>query len=136
MAPIKKYGPGDRLYVRAQQVWLILVAHIMAKQKQRERWQEKLITYGDLAERMGDDRRAAIGLGRELGIVGEYCIDNKLPAMNCIVVNQDDRKPGLGVVHRHGKSWDDEARATLEENWFQYRVPSTGTFREVIHGEE
>ena len=88
------------------------------------------MTYGDLAIKMGHNPRAGIGLGRELGIVGKYCIDNNLPGLNCMVVGQETGTPGFGVLHR-GKSWTDDAREVVKLNWFEYRVPTTGTLRQV-----
>ena len=47
------------------------------------------MTYGELAERMGyADRRAGHMLSRQLGIIGEFCRLNDLPALNSVVVNQ------------------------------------------------
>jgi hypothetical protein len=129
---IKKFGPGDRIYVRAQQAWLILVAYVMFGG--RGPWRTRLLTYGELAELMGLDPRAAIGLGRELGLVGAYCLENGLPALNCIVVGRETNAPGLGVVFRRGRTWQDDARESFSINWFQYRVPSTGTFRQIQEG--
>ncbi len=126
---IRRFMVGDRVYVRAQQAWLILVAHVMSTRKLRR--EERLLTYGELAERMGEDRRAGVGLGRELGIIGRYCIDNGLPALNCIVVNQATGTPGFNVLTRRNKSWQDEAWETLRTDWFKFRVPTTGTFRQV-----
>jgi hypothetical protein len=128
---IKQFRPGDRVYVRAQQVWLILVAFVMS----RRHSDDKTITYGDLAEKMGLPAQAAIGLGRELGIVGIYCTQNGLPALNSIVVNRETGVPGAGVVVRAGKSWRDEQRETLKANWFKFRVPTSGTFRQVWDGQ-
>jgi hypothetical protein len=127
--PIRRFRTGDRVYVRAQQVWLILVAHVMSTRDEDD--EDRFLTYGELAERMGEDRRASIGLGRELGIVGLYCIENRLPALNCIVVSAADRKPGYGVLTRENKNWKQEAREALRTDWFGFRAPSTGTLRKV-----
>lgn len=131
MAPpdIRRYSHGDRVYVRAQQVWMILVAHVMMTKGLTFR--ERLLSYGQLAARMGISPQAAIGLGRELGIIGEYCLQNGLPALNCIVVNQLSWTPGDSVVVGRKKTWRDEARDSHNEDWFKYRVPSTGTLRQV-----
>src|SRR5664279_5650711 len=96
MAPplARKFRAGDRVYVRAQQVWMILVSLVMSKEARAS----QLPTYGDIAEKMGLDRRAGIGLGRELGIIGQWCIANKFPAINCVVVSQETGTPGPGVV--------------------------------------
>ena len=125
---IRRYSHGDRVYVRAQQVWLILVAHVMSSSGN---FADRLLTYGVLAKRMGISVKGAIGLGRELGIIGEFCLQNGLPALNCIVVGQQTRAPGHGVVIGRNKTWRDEARDSLNTDWFRYRVPSTGTLRQV-----
>jgi len=80
---------------------------------------------------MGVDPRAAIGLGRELGVVGSYCLKNGLPGLNCLVVAQQTGAPGPGVLVTKGKTWKDDARASLNVNWFEFRVPTTGTLRQV-----
>lgn len=127
---IRRYSHGDRAYVRAQQVWLILVAHVMSMPRSRK-FADKLLTYGELAKRMGISKQAAIGLGRELGIVGEFCLRNGLPALNCVVVSQQTGTPGHGVVISKHKRWRDDARDSLNFDWFRFRIPSTGTLRRV-----
>lgn len=127
---IKRYAPGDRLYVQAQQVWLILVAFVM--ECARNGGDSTTITYGELAERMGyPDRRADHTLSRQLGIVGAYCKMNDLPTLNSIVVNQATGMPGTDVVLRDGYSVGKEQKAVHRENWFSLRIPSTGTLRKM-----
>jgi hypothetical protein len=124
MAPaIKRFQPGDRTYVRAQRVWLALACHIEHG--------GGVLTYGDLAAGMGMDRRAGIGLHRELGIIGTYCIQNDLPAIGCIVVAQETGVPGAGVISRPGRNWQDDQNDALRTRWFDFRVPTSGTFRQV-----
>src|SRR5712671_6880900 len=78
---IRLFSRGDRLYVQAQQIWIILVAFVMHSKRNPKR-PEKM-TYGDLAKAMGyPDSRAGHGLARQLGIVGEYCVRNRWPALN------------------------------------------------------
>jgi hypothetical protein len=127
---VKSFQRGDRLYVQAQQIWLILVAFAMyAPRKPGGR---ATITYGELALRMGhEDPRAGHTLGRQLGIVGEFCIGNNLPALNVIVVGQATGQPGEHVVLREGFTVAQEQRDVLKHNWFSVRVPTTGTFRQV-----
>ena len=124
MAPsIKRFQPGDRTYVRAQRVWITLACHIDHG--------GQVLTYGDLAAAMGMDRRAGIGLHRELGIIGTYCIQNDLPAIGCIVVAQETGVPGAGVISRRGRNWQDDQTDALRIRWFEFRVPTSGTFRQV-----
>jgi hypothetical protein len=127
---IKRYAAGDRLHVQAQQIWLILVAHIMCSKRDPEN--PSTITYGKLAKRMGyDDKRAGHMLGRQLGIVGDYCKRNRLPTLNSIVVTEATKVPGKSVVLRKGWSVDDEQADCMREDWFGLRIPTTGTLRKV-----
>lgn len=120
----KKFKRGDRLYVQAQQIWLILVSKVMM--------QKSLITYGELAEYMGySDRRAGHTLCRQLGIIAKYCILNKLPTLNTIVVINYTDMPGELVIVRPNYTVKQEQSAVFKENWFNVRVPTTGTFRKV-----
>ena len=62
--PLRYFKTGDSVHVRAQQVWLILVSTVMSSARNPRR--PTVITYGDLAEAMGMDRRAGITLNRQL----------------------------------------------------------------------
>ena len=133
----KQFGLGDQRHVQAQRVWLILTAHVMmewqwrGRSRQPRRRDDVLITYGELAERMGMDSRAGRTLAISLGIVGEYCRVNGLPTLNSIVVNQETGVPGDHVLVRDGKTYNDEQREVMNTDWFTYRVPTTGAFRKV-----
>lgn len=131
---VKRFGKGDRVYVQAQQIWMILIAHVMQTPKKMAR--PPLITYGAVAELMGMDRRAGHTLARQLGIIANYCIPNGLPPLNVIVVNQTSNMPGDDVIYRKGKKIPDEQRAVYDFDWFSVRVPTTGTFRKVWEANE
>src|SRR5437773_10029387 len=106
----KRFNRGNRLHVRAQQVWLILTAHVM--------YRKSTITYKDLATAMGyENPRAAHTLGRQLGIVGWFCTANDLPPLNAIVVNQSTGLPGHEVVLRRGRSVPQEQAAVFATDW-------------------
>ena len=124
---IKHFCAGDRLYVQAQQIWIVLISFVMSENREKE-----TITYGDLALKMGKkDKLAGHTLGRQLGIVGQLCVLNGLPALNVVVVNQKTDKPGGGVVLSNGKTVEEEQKAVMGKNWFELRVPTTGMFRQV-----
>jgi hypothetical protein len=54
---------------------------------------------GSWALRMGySSPKAGYTLSRQLGIVGNYCLMNSLPALNAIVVNALSDEPGKDVV--------------------------------------
>ena len=126
---IKKFCTGDRLYVQAQQIWIILVSFVMSENREKD--SRRTITYGELAEKMGKKSSACRTLGRQLGIVGQLCVLNELPALNVVVVNQKTDQPGGGVVLSNGKTVQEEQKAVMSKNWFELRVPTTGTFRQV-----
>ena len=131
---VKFFESGDRLYVQAQRIWLILVSLVM-QHPDRNKSIPPTISYGDLAKLMGAaDGRAGHTLGRQLGIVGAFCLANDLPALNAIVVNQQTRQPGAEVVLQAGHSVRDEQCAISKYDWFSVRVPTTGTFRQVWEG--
>lgn len=131
---IKEFCTGDRLYVQAQQIWIILVSFVMSENREKDsRRTIRTITYGELAEKMGRKKGKLAGhtLGRQLGIVGQLCVLNGLPALNVVVVNQETRLPGGGVILSNGKTVQEEQKAVMSKNWFELRVPTTGTFRQV-----
>ena len=125
---LRRFSRGDRVYVQAQRVWLILTCWVM---RNKRGVGDLTFTYGDLAEAMGMDRRAGITLNRALGIVGDLCVLNDLPALNTIVVNEATGVPGDHVVTRPGRSYRQEQRAVFQEDWHTIRPPSTGTLRKV-----
>jgi hypothetical protein len=129
--PVAKfYDPGDRLYMQAQRIWLILVGYVIWR---REFTPElpPLITYGALAEQMGIDPRAGHTLGRQFGIVADFCVRNGLPALNAIVVTRGTREPGDGVVYTPENTLSEEQRAVADFDWFKVRPLTTGTLRQV-----
>jgi hypothetical protein len=126
---LRRFKKGDRVYVQAQQVWLVLTSFVMRSDRNPRR--PTLITYGDLAEAMGMSRRSGITLVRQLGIVGHLCVLNDLPTLNSIVINDVTNKPGDHVVTRRGKTYQQEQAEVMKENWYGIRVPTTGTLRKV-----
>jgi len=134
---MKRFGPGDRLYVQAQQIWLILAAHVMHS-PERRRGDVATISYGDVAEAMGrPDRRAGHTLGRQLGLIARYCVANDIAPLNAIVVVRGSGLPGVEVILREGRSLAREQRAVMREDWFSIRVPTTGMFKRVwMHDED
>ena len=89
----RRYQTGDRVYVQAQRIWLILSSHAVLRREIRcNGFPNGLVGYGDLAELMGKDRRAGITLTRQLGIVGHYCLEHELPPLNVIVVKSKHQR--------------------------------------------
>lgn len=126
---LRRYAFGDRVFVTAQQMWSILAGFVMWSPDAAKRG---LITYGDLAEKAGyADRRAGRLIGRQLGVIGEFCLQNDLPALNSIVVRADSGVPGTGVVHNVARTVSEEQEDVLAYNWYIIGVPTTGMLRKV-----
>ena len=132
---LKTYGKGDRVYVQAQQIWLILTARAMLCPPMGPDLRKSLLYYGDLADAMGKDRKAGITLARQLGIVGVYCIDHELPPLNVIVVNQQTGQPGVDVVLSPGSSVHQDQRRVFRHDWFGIRPPSIKALKDVYYGD-
>ncbi len=130
IVPVKRFAEGDRLHVQAQRIWIILVAFVMHSNRSSKR--PSTITYGEVAQAKRRDPRAGYTIGRQLGIIGRFCVENDLPPLNCIVVNQDTGLPGAEVVLRPGRSIAQEQAAVMKQDWFEIRVPTTGAFRRVL----
>lgn len=127
---LRRYGAGDRLNVQAQRIWLILAAFVSGPT--RRSGDDRTITYGELAVRMGyADGRAGHTLARQLGIVGYCCLENELPALNSIVVNAVTGAPGHDVVLKKGRTVEQEQRAVFDQDWYALGVPTTGMLRAV-----
>lgn len=122
----KFFKKGDPVYVRAQQIWMILVGTVMIPTRPRDG--KVTITYGDLAKKMGMDSRAGHTLSAHLGIIGDYCVENDLPALNIIVVNRFGT-PGDGVIGTDEASFQDDLVEVTKQDWHAIRVPSTGALR-------
>lgn len=134
---VRSYGRGDRLYVQAQQIWLILSAHAVLRRKEKlDGLPKGLLSYGDLAELMGKDRRAGHTLGRQLGIVGYYCLSRKLPPLNVIVVTEREEKPGWRVVWTPGSSVKQDQRRVLRHPWFELRPPTIKALKDIYYSDD
>ena len=133
---IKSYGKGDRVYVQAQQIWLILTAHAMLRRPAGPDHRDSLLHYGDVAATMGKDRKAGITLARQLGIVGVYCVDHGLPPLNVIVVNKETGGPGADVVLTPGSSVRKDQRRVYSYNWFGVRPPSIKALKDVYYSHD
>lgn len=119
---------GERQYARAQRIWQVLTGYVMFKQNMSEKG-PGLITYADLAELLGYDRRAGFTLGGPLGYIHRFCEQNDLPYLNVVVVGQE-----TGIANWE-EMFPDRARHLQEQkrvkkfDWFTVRTPSAGTFK-------
>ncbi len=91
----------------AQQTWKILAGGVMSHGQSEKVW---TITYGDLAERLGQPPHFAQTLGPPLTEIGEFCLRNNLPPLNVIVVRKDTGMPSGQVVLRPESTIEQDQR--------------------------
>lgn len=131
---LKQFAKGDRIPVQAQQIWIILVSHIenIKLNNPRPQWVQPIF-YSEVASRMKrDEPNAGLFLSRQLGILGNLCLANELPPINCVVVNKNTGVPGSEVVLTgDGSSLYEDQLAVFNTDWFSIRVPTTGMLRSV-----
>lgn len=113
---------GDRIHLRAQQVWVILVACTMM---------HRTLTYGELARLMGYDTTAARTTIKPLAIIAKFCLDHGLPQLNALVVNAETGEPGHHVILKAGETSQQARQMVFDFDWFSLRVPSPGHFRAI-----
>ena len=115
---VKHFNPSSNHATRAVQAWQILIGLAMNRQTIRYRVLETIM-----------HRKAMSGgtIGAILGHIAAYCIDNKLPELNLIVINATGL-PGHGVpvdsdnlLSRREKVYDTD--------WYNIRTPSEEEFR-------
>lgn len=133
--PAKAFAKGDPLFVQSQQIWTILTAFVMMKSfttadGKRRKDLPELISYKELAALMGRPGQQHV-LGRQLGIIGIYCLMNGLPALNTVVVDEKYEAPGHGVIVSDGRSWSEEVNRVHAQDWFELRPPTLGALRKV-----
>ena len=111
-----KYSSKERVCVRAQQVWLILVGAVMCRTGSIV-----TINYQDLSNKLGFAQ--ANRLNRELGLIRDYCLANKLPPLNSIVVNSRTGEPGFGVETSPESTARLDQIKVMRVDWYEYCVP-------------
>ena len=72
----------------------------------------KTLTYGQLAKRLGIHHRTVRFL---LGKIQDYCLEEKLPPLTILVVNQSTQRPSEGFI-----AWDADNLPEGRENVFKY----------------
>ena len=123
----KSYKVGDRVHIRAQQVWLILVHCARLK---------RTITYGEVATLMGFDSTAARTSITPVAIVAIWCKNHGLPLLNTLVVTKDTGEPGHQVILKDGETAAQGQQRVFGFDWFSVRVPTPGQFRTAWEGFE
>jgi hypothetical protein len=82
------------------------------------------ITYGDLALALYGTKQAGRSLRRALGLIGWWCDDHNLPALNCLVVNQQSKECGVSRVTTTGHTPQQERARAVIFNWNGVQPPT------------
>ena len=121
---------GARVWSQAEHMWAILTGFVMFSGGTPDK--PATITYGELAKRMGyPSPSAGHTLGRPLGLIGQLCLQTRLPPLNVVVVSKETGAPGAEVVLRPGSTVELDQAAVMGVDWYVWRSPSAATFRAI-----
>ena len=104
---------------RALQIWLILISKTSNRQT---------LTYGDLADILGFE--GAGTLQNMLGHIMMFCINNGLPPLTVIVVNQETGLPGGGLIEADLNA---DRERVYKYKWFGMFPPSPEELQAASH---
>lgn len=131
---MKTYQRGDSIPKQAQQVSLVLVSVAVLKPNDESytgAWNRGLLTYGALAKMMGKSPQAGVTLTRQLGIIGKFCEEHDLPALNSIVVNKRRGQPGDDVMLATTNDVEEEQSQVSRVDSFSILPPTISQLRRV-----
>lgn len=87
-----------------------------------------IITYGELADKMGYTPNTGVTLNVCLGVVARFCKANDLPYINAMVVNAETGEPGDEVIWDHNLSIRTERKKIRKFKWQTYEPPLVEEF--------
>jgi len=115
---LKRYGRRDKHEMRAQQIWPILIS--LAHNRQ-------IITYKKLADLIGMRGAGVLGKG-PLDRIAYYCIQNNLPPLTSLVVNEKTGLPGKGIPVKQSAA---QREQVFNHAWFRIISPTPDQFYEA-----
>lgn len=114
----RRFSDHPRAEFRALQIWQVLVCSAANRQT---------ITYKLLANNMWHGKGAGV-LANSLGHIAYYCIQNRLPPLTSLVVNQKTGIPGDGIPVENIHSKREKVFAF---DWFDLIPPSPSELKEA-----
>lgn len=106
----KRFADNPSQSTRALQVWQILVCKATNRQ---------ILTYGHVASLLGFERAGT--LAHILGHIMYYCIQNDLPPLTVLIVNQETGLPGEGLISADQNA---DREIVFNYDWFGLVPPS------------
>jgi len=118
----KFYSQDPTHATRASQIWQILVCKASNRQT---------LTYGQLADLLGFE--GAGTLAHFLGHIMYYCIQNDIPPLTVLVVNQDTGLPGEGLINADLNA---DRERVFSFDWFGLVPPTPEKFSAAYKKKE
>jgi len=115
---VKYYRRKDKHEIRAQQIWPILTAAAHNRQ---------ILTYKKLAQLIGIGGPLVLGTG-PLARIAYYCIQNDLPPLTSLVVNEKTGLPGNGIPVKKSAT---QRELVYNHPWFEIVAPTPDQLREA-----
>jgi len=97
--------------LRAYRAWAALT---------RAATERQVITYGQLADAIGIYHRA---VRFTLGVIQDHCLNEKLPPLTILVVNQQTGLPGVGFIAWDADDIESGVRSVYGFNWTKLENP-------------
>ena len=136
-------------FARAVQAWVIVSGFVTLSQSTRLKVRLKksevppslknsfkggIINYGTVNHLMKREPFPwGMRLGEELGMIGDYCLQNHLPLLNTVVVSKETGEPSTeneSLLFSDGRSsFKEEQEAVLKCDWFAIRTPTIRQIR-------
>ena len=101
---------------RACQIWSVLAWAARNRQT---------MTYGHLESLTGIP---AIGMGKYLDVIQQYCLAQKLPPLPILVVQSQTGIPGQGFEKATAKEFARTQKKVLDKDWLAYGNPQPEKF--------
>ncbi len=115
---LKFFNQDSSRKSRAVQIWQILIGKAHNRQT---------ITYGQLAKLL--PFRGAGVMAQVLDRIMKFCIQNRLPPLTILVVNDTTGSPGNGLILEGAEN--SEREKVFKHDWFGIQVPSEEDFAEA-----
>ena len=131
--PIQNYPRPARRHEQAHQMWMILSAYVALECKGKLK-RKGIITYGELASKMGYPVQAGYTLSEPLGMIARFCMSENLPLLNTVVVSLENGEPGTDVIFDPSQSLRKQQKKVKKFDWFSIRPPSLRAIREASSG--
>lgn len=143
-------------FARAVQAWVIVTGFVTLSQSSRlkvrirkseippnltNKFKSGIINYGMVNDLMKREPFPwNIRLGDELGMIGDYCLQNDLPLLNTVVVSKETGEPSTEnekLLFSGGRSSvSEEQQAVLNYDWFAIRIPTIRQIRLAYESRE